>query len=165
MTSIDSQGKVVCARAPGAEFDTSTKAPTALTPVDSTTSAKPTSVTLNSEPLPGGSSYIGFATPSVEVTSTSNTTQHVQVDCTMALGPATTATVTRSATVNVNTNNGPAFISVPLSATAPPSASATTGTVACTSTYKNGTSAPTVKVQSTLNVLETASNTTTTPTS
>lgn len=167
ITAIDAKGKVTCASAPAAEFDTSTKEATALTPVDSAGSAKPTVVTLNSEPLPGGSSYIGFATPFVEVTAPtgSNATQHVEVDCTMALGPATTATVTRSATVNVNANNGPAFISVPLTATAPSSTSATTGTVACSSTYTNGTAAPTVKVQSTLNVLQTASNTTTTPAS
>jgi hypothetical protein len=165
ITAIDSKGKVTCASAPAAEFDISTKSEIALTPADSSTSAKPTVITLNSEPLPGGSSYIGFATPFVEVTSTSATTQHVEVDCTLALGPATTATVTRSATVNVNSNNGPAFISVPMSATAPSSTSSGTATVSCSSTYTDGSSAPTVKVQSTLNALQTASNTTTTPTS
>lgn len=164
ITAIDTKGKVACAAAPGAEFDTSTKDPTAVTSVDSTTNAKPTVVTLNSEPLPGASSYVGFATPFVEVTSTTAATQHVEVDCSIALGPSPSALVTRSATVNVNTNNGPAFISVPLSATAPSSTSSTTGTVACSSTYTGGATAPTVKIASTLNAIQTASNTTTTPT-
>jgi hypothetical protein len=162
ITAIDTKGKVTCASAPAAEFDTSTSAAVALTSVDSTTSTKPTVKTLNSEPLPGGSSYIGFATPSVEVTSTTGATQHVEVDCTLGLGPAASALVTRAVTVNVNTGNVPAFVSVPLSATAPSSSSSTTGTVACSSVYTGGATAPTVKVSSTLNALQTAGNTTTT---
>jgi hypothetical protein len=165
MTSIDSKGKVACASAPGAEFDTSTKAPTSVTSVDTAGSTKPTIVTLNSEPLPGGSSYLGLATPSVEVASTSTASQHVKVDCAIALGPSPSSLVTRSATVDIDKDSSPAFLSIPLSATQASSTSSTTGSVACECAFTGGSPAPTVKVQSTLNVLQTASNTTTTPAS
>jgi len=161
ITAIDIKGKVTCASAPGAEFDTSTAAAVALTSVDSASSTKPTVKTLNSEPLPGGSSYIGFAIPYVTVTSSSGSSQHVEVDCTLGLGPAASALVTRAVTVNVDAGNGTAFASVPLTATAPSSSSSTTGTLGCSSTYTGGSTAPTVKVSSTLNALQTASNTTT----
>jgi hypothetical protein len=161
ITAIDGKGKVTCASAPAAEFDTSSAAPVTVTSVDSTTTTKPTIATIASEPLAGGSSYIAFATPYVQVTSTSATSQHVSVTCTLAAGPATTALQTRSVTVDASMNTGEQDASVPLVATAPSSGAATTSAVACESTYTGGTPAPTVKVQSSLNVLQTAGNTTT----
>jgi hypothetical protein len=163
ITSVDVKGKVTCAAAPGAEFDTSTKAAITVPSVDTAGSTKPSIVKLNSEPLPGGLSYLGFATPFVEVASTSTASQRVRVDCAISLGPSPSSLVTRSVTVEIDKTSSPAFVSVPLSATQAPSTAATTGNVACESAFTGGTPAPTVKVQSTLNVLQTASNTTTAP--
>jgi hypothetical protein len=161
ITTIDGRGKVTCASAPAAEFDSSSAAPVSLTSVGSAT--KPTSTTINSEPLAGGSSYIGFATPYVQVTSTTNNNQHVQVTCTLSTGPATTASQTRSVTVDVDSSLGEADASIPLVSTTPSSSTATTAGVACQSTFAGGATAPTVKVSDTLNVLQTASNKTAAP--
>jgi hypothetical protein len=163
ITAIDSKGKVTCAAAPGAEFDTSTASPVTVTSADTGGQTKPTPVTLSGEQLAGGSSYIAFSTPYAQITSTEGSNQHVQVTCTLAAGPETTANQTRSATVDVNMGKGEEDVSIPLVATAPSSTAATTAAVACQSSYTGGATVPTVKVSSALNVLQTASNTTTTP--
>jgi hypothetical protein len=160
ITSIAQGGKATCGAAPGAEFDTSSAAAVALTPVDSTTMTKPTAATVASESLAGGSSYVAFANPYIEVSTTSNVTQQVEIDCSFNVGPATTSTVTRAATLSINANRGNEFVSIPMTETAASSGGGITSEVSCSSTYTGGTSAPTVKVQSSINSIQTASNTT-----
>jgi hypothetical protein len=147
--SVTSTGAVACGTAPGQEFDTSSKAIALL----ASTPATP----IASEPLPGGSSYLVFANPYVSITK-ATAGQQVEVDCTLAAGPATTAVQTRSWTVEIGAGVYSQTNSIPLVATAPASANSITASVACTREFTGGTS-PTITVSSDVNAIQTASNT------
>lgn len=154
VTSVTSTGAVACGTAPGLEYDTSSA--TALTIPAGTT---PTAIT--SEPLPGNSAYLVTANPYVHITGAS-AGQQVQVDCTLAAGPATTAVQTRSWTIEVGPGGLPETNSIPLVITAPSSATAITAGVACTRTITGtGTGTPAVTVTTNINAVQTAGNTTT----
>lgn len=150
IASIDKTGKVGCASAPPAEFGATTSSPIAVP--DGTT---PTSIV--SKSLPGASSYLVFANPLVKVTGGA-AGQHVTVSCTLAAGPATTATQTASVTFDVPTGTPDQTASIPLQVTAPSSTTAITGSVSCTRTVAPATPAPTVTVAGALNAIQTASN-------
>jgi hypothetical protein len=87
------------------------------------------------------------------------TGQQVNVSCTLAVGPATTATQTRSVSVQFNAppvrNQAD---SIPLMLTVPSSTSATTGTLSCARTVLGGPTTPTVNVSGTFNGVQTQSN-------
>jgi hypothetical protein len=153
VTSVTSTGAVGCGPAPGQEFDTSSA--TAVT-VPTGTTATP----IASEPLPGGASYLVSANPYVHLTNpTATAGKQAQVDCTLAVGPATTAVQTRSWTVEIGPNALAQTNSIPLVVTAPSSASSITASVACTQEF-TGTPSPTVTVTTSINAIQTASNVT-----
>jgi hypothetical protein len=152
ITAIAQSGKVTCASAPPPEFGASTTSPVSVT---SSTSA----ATILTKALPSASSYLALATPYVQVSS-AVPNQHVAVTCTLAAGPATTATQTRSVTVDFGPGSTPPdqAASIPLVATPPSSTSAITASVSCTRSFQGGTTAPTVKVSTSINAIQTASN-------
>jgi hypothetical protein len=147
--SINSAGKVQCVSAPGQEFGTST---TTAVPVPSGTAQ--TSIT--SQTLPGGSSYIVFANPYVQITG-GGPTQGVEVDCTLSVGPTVAAKQTRSYAVELGSQDQAS--SIPLVVTAPSNPTAITATVTCLKT-NSGATAPQVTVSTAINALPTAGNTT-----
>jgi hypothetical protein len=154
VTSVTSTGAVACNTAPGLEYDTS--AASAVT-VPAGTTATP----ITTEPLPGGSSYLVTANPYVHITG-ATAGQQVEVDCTLAVGPATTAVQTRSWTIEVGPGGLPETNSIPLVVTAPSSTNSITAGVACTRTITGaGTGTPAVTVTTNVNAIQTASNTTT----
>ncbi|MDQ6775552.1 MAG: hypothetical protein M3071_04870 [Actinomycetota bacterium] len=156
VTSVTSAGAVACNAAPGLEFDTSS-----ATPV--TVPAGTTATPIASESLAGGSSYLVSANPYVHITGAS-AGQGVEVDCTLAVGPATTAVQTRSWTTEIGPGALAQTNSIPLVVTAPSSTNSITATVACTRTItgtSTGTSTPAVTVTTNINAIQTASNTTT----
>jgi hypothetical protein len=154
ITSVTSTGTVTCASAPGLEFDTSSATPVT---VPTGTTATP----IASEPLAGGSSYLVTANPYVHITGASPG-QQVEIDCTLAVGPATTAVETRSWTTEIGPGGLPETNSIPLIATAPSSTNSITAAVACTRTITGtGTSTPAVTVATNIDAVQTASNTTT----
>jgi hypothetical protein len=151
VTSVTSTGAVACNPAPGLEFDTSSASAV-------TVPAGTPATVIASEPLPGGSSYLISANPYVHITGAS-AGQQVQVDCTLAVGPASTAVQTRSWTVEIGPGGLPQTNSIPLVVTAPASANSITADVACARS-STGASSPIVSVASNINAVQTASNTT-----
>jgi hypothetical protein len=152
VTSVTATGTTTCGAAPGQEFDTSSASAVTI----------PTGTTATgvvSEPLAGGSSYLVLADPYVHITDPT-AGQQATVTCTLAVGPATTAVQTRSWTVEIGPNGLAQTNSIPLEVTAPSNATSITASVACTQT-STGT-APKITVESNINALQTASNTTAT---
>jgi hypothetical protein len=151
IVSIDGAGKVGCSSAPPLQFGAATTSPVVV--ADATTPA-----TILTKSLPGASSYVAFAAPYVQV-SNGQPGQQVTVSCTLAVGPATSATQTRTVTVQFT---GPTArdqaTSIPLVATAPSSPNAITANVSCTRSIQGGTTTPTVNVAASLNALQTQSN-------
>jgi len=156
VTSVTDTGAVTCASAPSQEYDVTSAAPVTV-PATSTT---PTPIA--SESVPSGSSYIAFANPYVQVTGTP-IDKHVTVQCTLTVGTSMTATQSRSVTVDTPASGDNETTSIPLVVTAPSSTTSSTASVTCAQTTTNTTS-PTVAVSSDINVLQTAANTTATPT-
>ena len=151
VTSVSSTGATTCGTAPGQEFDTSSASPVTVPAGASVTG-------IASEPLPGGSSYLVTADPYVDLTNVT-AGQQVEVDCSLAVGPATTAVESRSWTVEIGANGDDQTNSLPLEVTAPSSATSINAVVNCTREFTAGTS-PTVTVSSNINALQTASNST-----
>jgi hypothetical protein len=151
ITSVTATGTVACGSAPPQEYDTSSPSPVTL-PGGATATA------ITSEPLAGGSSYLVLASPYVHLTGVSPS-QQVNVTCTLAVGPATTALQTRSWTVETGANGFAETSSIPLVVTVPSSTNSITASVACTRSFTGATS-PTVTVSSNINAVQTAANTT-----
>jgi hypothetical protein len=162
MTSVGVSGSVTCAGTSPTEIDsgasTNTTIPTGTTATSIATKA-----------LAGGTAYLVQATPTVEVSGTGLSGNHVTVTCTLAAGPSTTATVTRSQTINVDAAGDTEYASLPLSVTAPSSANAITASLGCTQTAATPgagvTGTPTVQAQATIYALGVNQSTTTTPAS
>jgi len=152
VTSVTVTGAVACSSPTPREYDVSSAAPV-------TVPAGATVTPIVTEPLPGGSSYLVLANPYVHITG-ATAGEQVEVDCTLAVGPATTAVQTRSWTVEILANGDDQTNSIPLVATAPASTNSITATVSCTREITAGT-AGAVNVSSDVNALQTASNTTT----
>jgi hypothetical protein len=150
IASVTSSGAVSCATA-GAEFDTSSASPVTI-------ASGTTATTIASESLNGGSPYLVFANPEVDITKATEH-QMVTTSCNLAVGPATTAQQTRTWTTEIGSGGDSQENSIPLVVTAPSSSNSITANLTCTSTVDSGT-APTVTVQSNINALQTASNTT-----
>lgn len=151
VTSVTSNGAVACDTAPGQEFDTSSGSAV-------TVPAGTTATGIATEPLPGGSSYLVTANPYVHITN-ATAGQQVEVDCTLAVGPATTAVQTRSWTVEIGPGGLAQTNSIPLEVTAPSSTNSINAAVGCTREFTGGAS-PTVTVSTNVNAIQTASNTT-----
>jgi hypothetical protein len=150
ITAISGSGTVTCASAPSPEFGT-----VSSSPVTVSSATAPTSIVTKN--LPGGSSYLAFATAYVQVTGGQAGGQ-VDVSCTLGVGPATTATQTRSVSIQLGTPVRDQAASIPLAVTAPSSTSAITGSLSCTQTVLGSATTPTVKVSGTFNAVQTQSN-------
>ena len=149
VSAVSATGAVTCGSAPPQEYGASSAAPV-------TVPAGTTATPVAGEPLPGGSSYLVSANPYVHITN-ATAGQQVEVDCTLAVGPATTAIQTRI--VEIGANADAQTSSIPLVVTAPSSTNSITASVGCTREFTGGTS-PTVTVSSTVNAVQTAANTT-----
>jgi trimeric autotransporter adhesin len=144
--SINNVGKVTCNSTLPDELGTSSSA----VAVNSTAS------TVVTRALPSGASYLVFANPYATITGTA-AGQQVQVACTLSAdGASTTRTI--SAEVGASTRTIEQAIPIVLPAPSP-GPSAGTAALSCTQTSTPATPAPTVSVQSTLNAIQTASNT------
>ncbi len=144
IAAINSLGAVTCNPALPSEFGTTNN----TAPVPTTASA-PTSVT--SVALPAGASYLAFANPTATVTSTA-TTQHVSVSCTLTVGPNTE---TRVATIDTTGTSGDiSSASIALQVAGPTG----TATVGCQSSVAGTGTAPSVSVTSAVNAIQTAAN-------
>jgi hypothetical protein len=150
ISAISGTGTATCSSAPPLEFGAVTTSPV-------TVSSDTTAASIVTKSLPGGSSYLAFANPLVKVTGGASG-QHVTVSCTLAVGPATTATQTASVTFGVPSGTPDQTASIPLQVVAPSSTSAITSTLSCTRTVAPATPAPTVTVAGALNALQTQSN-------
>jgi hypothetical protein len=155
ISSVTATGTVTCSAATPQEFDTSSASPV-------TVPAGTTATPITSESLAGGSSYLVLANPYVHLTN-ATAGQQVEVDCTLAVGPATTAVQTRSWTVEIGANAVDQTNAIPLEVTAPSSANTISANVSCTREFTGGTTSPTITVTSNINSLQTAANTTATP--
>lgn len=157
ISAISQSGTVTCASAPPPEFGATTASPV-------TVASNTTPASILTKSLPGGSSYLAFATPYVQVTGPSGASagQQIDVTCTLAVGTATTATQTRTVSIVVSSSSVlDQSDSIPLVVTAPSSANAITASLSCTRAFVGGalpSPAPTVKVSASFNALQTQSN-------
>jgi hypothetical protein len=151
ISAVSATGTVTCSSAMPQEFDTSSAAPV-------TVPAGTTATSIASEPLPGGSSYVVFANPYVKITNPT-AGQQVEIDCTLSVGPATTAVQTRSWTVEIGPGGLSQTNAIPLTTTAPSSTNSITASVNCTREFTSGSS-PTITVATSINAVQTAANTT-----
>jgi hypothetical protein len=142
MTAIDKTGSPTCTPTAPKEFGATSTGPITVT----------TATTIASKALPGGSSYLVLANPLVDVSGAPGT--KVQVDCTLGVTPGDASTSsTRS--VTIQGDSGHQLASVALMVPAPAVANGSTAQVACTRT---STGTPTVTVATSINALQTASN-------
>jgi hypothetical protein len=168
LTSVTDTGAVTCATTLPAEYDT---ASTALASVTSSTAA----AAVASESLPGNASFLVTADAAIQVQSNDPSHQNVQVTCTLTAGPSTTSAISRTTSFDLTYSGEQAATTVPLSVVVPASANAITAQVSCVRSVlfatpttpapvhsggAVGSLAPTVGVSSTINAVQTASNTT-----
>jgi hypothetical protein len=123
------------------------------------------SMTVATESLPAGSSYLVLAYPHAVISGTTGTTQRVEVDCTLSVPPGSgtssvseTSSVSNSMAVEIASSTHSQAGTVPLVLPVASSTSSQTATVSCSDSASPGAPAPAVAVDSTLNALQTASN-------
>ena len=123
------------------------------------------STTVATKSLTAGSSYLILAYPHAVVTGTTGVAQHVEVDCTLSVpssnapgGTPSSNTITKSLAVDLSSSSSPQAQTIPLALPVASATSAQTATVSCTDTATPSTPAATVAVDSTLNAIQTASN-------
>lgn len=153
ISGISSAGTPTCSSAPPLQFGAVTTSPV-------TVSSDTAPASILTKPLPGASSYIGFANPLVKVTGGASG-QHVTVSCRLAVGPATTATQTASVTFDRSGATPPdQTASIPLQVVAPSSTSSITASLTCTRSVAGtpATPVPAVTVSASFNALQTQSN-------
>jgi hypothetical protein len=143
---IDNMGKVTCTPTTPKELG---NASTAATVTSSTQ--------VQSESLPAGSSYMLFANPQVNVAAGSGGAGTLQVSCTLATTPGDAST-TQTRTVDFSNAARAQAATISLQLPVPAAANGSTATVNCTKTASGGSSNPTTTVASSLNALQTASN-------
>jgi hypothetical protein len=143
--SIGLSGTVTCTPTLPNEFGTSSPA-----------SALGTGSTqIASESLSAGSSYLILAYPRATITG-GQPAQRVEVDCTLSVPSGTT--ITRSLAVSAPNATDSLVGTIPLTLPIASATSAQVATVACTDTATPSTPAPAVSVDSTINAIQTASN-------
>lgn len=148
MTAVGNQGTVTCSATAPQQFGTTSASPTSIG-----TSA----TTVASKQLPGGSSYLVFANPQVNLTGASSTSQ-IQVDCTLSMSPGDSST-TQTRSVTVPGGTGHQFASLSLQLPAPSVANGSTATLSCvTPSLPTSTTPPTITVSTAINALQTGSN-------
>lgn len=141
--SVGLSGSVTCAPTLPNEYGTSSSATTLGTG----------STQIATESLSAGSPYLILAYPRATITGGNG--QRVEVDCTLSVPSGTT--ITRSLAVVTDGTNS-VVGTIPLVLPIASATSAQTATVACTDTSAPSTPAPTVSVDSTINAIQTASN-------
>jgi hypothetical protein len=168
IAGISNKGAVTCAEAPGADVYTAD-----VTPVSIGTSA----TTIATQTLPAGFPFLVTANPSVliggvNLTGTTGatgasgatgatgaaslSTEAVAVSCTLSVSSSAGSTQTRSIVVDLGANGQSQ--TVPLAVTAPASPSKATVTVSCVK-KSGGAVTPTVLATTSVNGLQTSSNT------
>lgn len=147
--SISVAGNVTCTQVQSNEYGTS------ATPVVLANG----SMTVATESLPGGTSYLLMAYPHAVISGTNGVTQRVEVDCTLSVPPGTgTSSTTKSLAVELGSSGDSQAATIPLVLPVASATGAQAATVSCADTATPGTPAPSVAVDSTLNALQTASN-------
>lgn len=147
MATINQVGKVTCNNALPAEFGTTNNSAKLGTG----------STAITSVALPGGSSYVAFADPSVTVSPDATAqAQHDTVTCTLTVGSnTTTRSVTFDTPMTPTTDQTASF---PLQAGGPSGTSSVSCTSTTAGTGAGSTTAPTITVTSAINAIQTASN-------
>ncbi|HTX08379.1 MAG TPA: hypothetical protein VME22_07195, partial [Solirubrobacteraceae bacterium] len=153
ISGVAQSGNVTCSPTLPDEFGTSNTAVT----------LGAGSTTVATKSLPSGSSYLILAYPRAVISGASG--QHVEVDCTLSVPSSTTNggtpssnTITKSLTVNVGSSSQSEAGTIPLVLPVASATSAQTATVSCTDTATTPSTGATVAVDSTLNAIQTASN-------
>jgi hypothetical protein len=154
ITSVLDTGKVTCGTTLPSEYDTASPA---LASITSSTQA----AAVASETLPGNNSFLVTANPNVQVQSNAAGAQNVQVTCVLSAGPSTSSTQSRTAAFDLNYKGDSESASIPLSVVVSPSGSSITAQVSCVRTTAPSSATPTVGVTTSINALQTASNTST----
>jgi hypothetical protein len=155
ISSVGLSGSVTCTPTIGNEYGSNTAA--------TTLGASATQVATQS--LAAGSSYLVMAYPHAVITAGASP-QHVEVDCTLSVPagsgtppPANPTTATKTLAVDVTSMANPAAGTIPLVLPVASSTSVQPATVSCTDTAASpATPAPTVKVDTTISAIQTASN-------
>lgn len=144
ISSIDINGGAACANTSPIENDTG---------VGKVITLNGNMTAVASQSLVGGSAYLVQAQPYIEVTSgaTDTVPETVNVTCTLAAGTATTATITRTQTVELTAQNQTQYTTLPLTVTAPEGPNSLVAPVNCSEkTVGSGTASPTVTAQATV---------------
>jgi hypothetical protein len=141
--SIDSAGKVQCGSTPPQEFGTSSVA----VKLGSGTT------TIATQSLAAGSPYLVLAYPHATISGA--TGQNITVNCTLSVASSAGAALTRSLRVELGT--GDQAGTIPLVVPAPSATAAANATVACSEVHSGATD-PDVSIASTINAIQTASN-------
>jgi hypothetical protein len=109
------------------------------------------------ESLPAGSPYLLLAYPHAVISGA--TGQRVEVDCTLSVPPGTgNSTTTKSLAVEIGSSSHSQAGTIPLVLPVASSTGAQAATVSCTDSSAPAAPAPTVVVDSTINAIQTASN-------
>jgi hypothetical protein len=149
--AISPSGSVTCTATLPSEAGTSAAAVTLGT----------TATSVATQSLAAGSSYLVLAYPHAVISGAAG--QHVEVDCTLSVpngtsAPATTTAITKSLAVDLATPPQPQAGMIALALPIGSATSAQTATVSCAGTATPSTPAPTVKVDTTVNAIQTAVN-------
>jgi hypothetical protein len=153
ISSVGLSGSVTCTPTVGNEYGSNTAA----------TTLGNSATQVATQSLAAGSSYLVMAYPHAVITAGA-AAQHVEVDCTLSVPvgsgtppPANPTTTTKTLAVDVTTTANPAAGTIPLVLPVASSTSIQPATVGCSDSSSGG-SAPTVKVDTTIAAVQTASN-------
>ena len=155
ISSVGLSGSVTCTPTVGSEYGSNTAATTLGT----------SATRVAAQALAAGSSYLVMAYPHAVITAGA-ANQHVAVDCTLSVPagsgtppPANPTTTTKTLAVDVAATANPAAGTIPLVLPVASSTSVQPATVSCAYTAASpATPAPTVKVDTTISAIQTASN-------
>jgi hypothetical protein len=153
ISTVGLSGTVTCTPTLPNELGTSSSAVTLGT----------SSTPVATKSLAAGSSYLILAYPHAVISGASG--QHVEVDCTLSV-PSTSSTggtpgsntITKTMAVDLASGSQSQAGTIPLALPVSSASAAQTATVSCSDTGTPSTPAPTVAVDSTLNAIQTASN-------
>jgi hypothetical protein len=144
--SVAASGNVTCTQVLANEYGTSAQA-----------TLGSSQMTIATESLPAGSSYLVLAYPHAVISGTAG--QRIEVDCTLSVPPGTGAsTTTKSLAVELGSGSNSQAGTIPLVLPVASANSAQVATVSCTDSAAQGSAAPSVAVDSTLDAIQTASN-------
>jgi hypothetical protein len=155
ISAVGLSGSVTCRPTVGNEYGSNTAAVTL--------GASATQVATQS--LAAGSSYLVMAYPHAVISETAGGAQNVEVACTLSVPagtgtppPANPTTTTKTLAVDLAAGGHSQAGSIPLVLPVASSTSVQPATVSCTDTPAPSTPDPTVKVDTTISAIQTASN-------